>query len=117
MTQTLTDQRYSFILDANQDIQNYWIRANLNVGEAGYNNGINSAILRYSGVDNAEPKSSVSSGVLPLNETDLVPLENLGAPGFPEQGGVDYSLTLNMLYVGLSWTYDLFVAQCVKLSS
>ncbi|PBK73269.1 Cupredoxin [Armillaria solidipes] len=81
------------------DIQNYWIRANLNVGEAGYNNGINSAILRYSAADNAELKSSVSSGVLPLNETDLVPLENLGAPGFPEQGGVDYSLTLNMLYL------------------
>ncbi|KAK0225280.1 laccase lcc5 [Armillaria fumosa] len=71
------------------------IRANPNVGETGYNNGINSAILRYSGADDVEPQSYISSGVLPLNETDLVPLENPGAPGFPGQGGVDYSLTLS----------------------
>ncbi|KAK0462398.1 laccase lcc5 [Desarmillaria tabescens] len=97
--QIFPGQRYSFVLDANQDIQSYWIHANPNIGEAGYNNGINSAILRYSGADDAEPEPSVSPSVLPLNETDLVPLENPGAPGIPERGGVDYALTLDMLYL------------------
>ncbi|KAK0213391.1 hypothetical protein DFS33DRAFT_1269994 [Desarmillaria ectypa] len=66
-----------------------WIRANPNVGEAGYSNGINSAILRCSGADDAEPGSSVSFGVLPLNEANLVCI-------YLKE---DIALTLNMLYI------------------
>ncbi|KAK0505401.1 hypothetical protein EDD18DRAFT_1326505 [Armillaria luteobubalina] len=69
---------YALKLDANQDIQtyckslNFRIRANPNVGETGYGKGINFAILRYSGADDIELISYLSSRVLPLNETDLL---------------------------------------------
>ncbi|PBL04373.1 laccase [Armillaria gallica] len=92
--QIFAGQRYSFVLDANQEVDNYWIRALPSVGASGYTEGINSAILRYSGAAEAEPATATISSVLKMNETELVPLENPGAPGTTEVGGVDYALNL-----------------------
>ena len=66
-------QRYSFVLEANQPVDNYWIRANPNFGPVGFENGMNSAILRYDGAPEIEPTSS-SVTTKPLQETDLRPL-------------------------------------------
>ncbi|KAK0204374.1 laccase [Desarmillaria ectypa] len=92
--QIFAGQRYSFVLNANQEVDNYWIRALPSVGTSGYTKGINSAILRYSGVAEVEPATATISSVLKMNETELVPLENPGAPGTSEVGGVDYALNL-----------------------
>ncbi len=47
------------------------IRANPSVGPRGYEGGINSAILRYNGADNAEPDTVAIPSQLPMNETQL----------------------------------------------
>ncbi|KAK0218569.1 laccase lcc5 [Armillaria nabsnona] len=87
-------QRYSFVLTADQPVNNYWIRTSPSTGSTGFTGGVNSAILRYSGADEKEPEMETTVSVLPMNETDLVPLENPGAPGGAEIGDVDYALNL-----------------------
>lgn len=70
-------QRYSFVLNANQAVDNYWIRALPNVGNNGLGNGfdggINSAILRYRGAAEKEPTSARRNSTMPLLETNLHP--------------------------------------------
>ncbi|KAJ8087816.1 laccase, multicopper oxidase, benzenediol:oxygen oxidorectuctase [Marasmius tenuissimus] len=90
-------QRYSLVMEANQPVGNYWIRADPNAGASGFVNGINSAILRYVGAPEEEPEVSVSefAPATPLNEADLKPLTNPGAPGDPTIGGVDVAMHLN----------------------
>ncbi|KAK0184152.1 multicopper oxidase-domain-containing protein [Armillaria mellea] len=57
--QIFASQRYSFVLTANQKVDNYWIRALPSVGTSRYTNGINSAsILRYSGGPEVEPATA-----------------------------------------------------------
>ncbi|KAI0676138.1 TvLac7 [Trametes maxima] len=95
----LVAQRYSFILEANQPVNNYWIRAQpdrQNLNATGFANGINSAILRYKGAPIAEPNTTQSPSVAFLRETDLHPLTNPAAPGHPYKGGVDYALNLDL---------------------
>ncbi|KAJ4491939.1 laccase lcc5 [Lentinula edodes] len=104
--QIFAGQRYSFILEANQSVDNYWIRADPSTGTSGYAGGINSAILRYSGAADSEPGTPEVTSVLALNETQLVPLENPGAPGEPEVGGVDYALNLAMAFTGTAFTIN-----------
>ncbi|KZP16284.1 multicopper oxidase [Athelia psychrophila] len=97
-------QRYSFILEANQTVGNYWMRAEppkaLPVfGDGapdGFHSGINSAILRYAGASSDEPKTHQKKTVMRLLETDLHPLENPGAPGGHYEGGADLALNLNL---------------------
>ncbi|KAF5374040.1 hypothetical protein D9757_010078 [Collybiopsis confluens] len=73
--QIFAGQRYSLVLNATQPINNYWARANPNVGPTGFEGGINSAILRYHGAPiNAEPQTVQSPLVNQLKETSLVPL-------------------------------------------
>ncbi|THU84445.1 laccase lcc5 [Dendrothele bispora CBS 962.96] len=99
--QIFAGQRYSFILNANQDVDNYWIRANPSTGTSGYSGGINSAILRYIGADeDSEPESSEDDSADPLVEFNLVPLENPGAPGEPKVGGVDVAINLAFTFDG-----------------
>ncbi|KAK0200634.1 laccase lcc5 [Desarmillaria ectypa] len=92
--QIFAAQRYSFVLNADQEIGNYWIHATPSVGTQGFDGGINSAILRYDGAADVEPETVTFTSVLKMNETQLVPLENPGAPGSPEIGGVDVALNL-----------------------
>ncbi|KAI0317042.1 laccase [Amylostereum chailletii] len=93
--QIFAAQRYSFVLNANQPIDNYWIRALPNTANANFDNGLNQAILRYAGAKRQDP---TSSSVLkqPLVETDLHPLTNPKAPGLPVPGGADVTITLNV---------------------
>ena len=89
-------QRYSFVLEANQTIDNYWIRAQPNLPpNSTFNNGINSAILRYQGAQNAEPPTrQIAPGVSITDDTKLSPLTNPAAPGQPFPGGADKVLNL-----------------------
>lgn len=66
---------------ANQTVGNYWIRANPNgTAIAGFDGGINSAILRYVGAPDAEPVSTVVPvSVNPLFEENLHPLDDPAA--------------------------------------
>ncbi|KAK1220768.1 hypothetical protein PQX77_016444 [Marasmius sp. AFHP31] len=89
-------QRYSAVVNADQPVGNYWIRANPYApGTPGFDGGINSAILRYKGAPDADPTSSEKGDAKVLQETDLHPTENPGAPGEPVQDGAD--VNINML--------------------
>ncbi|KIL62869.1 multicopper oxidase [Amanita muscaria Koide BX008] len=96
--QIFVGQRYSFVLTTNQPVNNYWIRANPNVGTTGFANGLNSAILRYAGAPLADPTTNQSTTTNLLAETSLSPLLNPGAPGAPTQGGADINLNFDILF-------------------
>lgn len=95
--QIFAGQRYSFILTANQLIDNYWIRSNPSSGIQGYDGGINSAILRYVGASEVDP---VTTSVVtnPLIESNLRTKENPGAPGVPVLGAADLGLNLGIAF-------------------
>ncbi|TFK67402.1 Cu-oxidase-domain-containing protein [Pluteus cervinus] len=94
-------QRYSFILEANQNVGNYWIRALPNIqsirGQR-FENGVNSAILRYDTAPDAEPTTFELSNPTVLNEADLRPFVTTPAVGVHELGAADINLTLNMTF-------------------
>ncbi|KAF8999336.1 yellow laccase [Cyathus striatus] len=96
--QIFAGQRYSFVLNPNQRIGNYWIRSQPNIGPQGFDGGINSAILRYIGAPNQDPTTNQTTSTNPLLETSLHPLSNPGAPGTPVQGGADVALNLNVAF-------------------
>ncbi|KAI5123468.1 hypothetical protein M0805_008838 [Coniferiporia weirii] len=106
-----SSQRYSVIVTADQAVDNYWIRAEPSVGTTGFDSGINSAILRYDGADVVEPTTSQTTDGTVLNEADLAPLVNPGAPGDPVAGGVDYAL--NMV-IGLNFTTGMHMVNGVS---
>lgn len=93
-------QRYSFVLNANQLVNNYWVRADPRPGGdggiPGYQGGINSAILRYVGASQTDPTTSITTNVNPLLEANLHPLTNPAAPGKPFVGGADVTINLVM---------------------
>ncbi|TDL26555.1 laccase [Rickenella mellea] len=95
--QIFAAQRYSFVLNANQPVNNYWIRALPNIGPVGFDGGVNSAILRYAGAPVADPTTTQVNGTL-LLETGLHPLVAPGAPGKPVQGGADVPLNLALTF-------------------
>ncbi|KAJ8094124.1 laccase, multicopper oxidase, benzenediol:oxygen oxidorectuctase [Marasmius tenuissimus] len=100
-------QRYSLVMEANQPVGNYWIRANPNAGSTGFVNGINSAILRYVGASEEEPEVTTEfEPTAPLSESDLIPLENPGAPGDATIGGVDVAMHLNFGFSGGLFTLN-----------
>ncbi|EAU89560.1 laccase 3 [Coprinopsis cinerea okayama7 len=96
--QIFAGQRYSFVLNANRPVDNYWVRANPNLGDIGYAGGINSAILRYVGAPNAEPTTTESPSLNPLLETNLHPLHSPAAPGNPTPGDVDVAINLDVVF-------------------
>ncbi|KAG2337950.1 laccase [Suillus weaverae] len=61
-------QRYSFILETNQPVDNYWVHADPDAGTNA------TAILRYAGSPNADPKNRTTLNSAALNETSLHPL-------------------------------------------
>jgi len=97
--QIFAGQRYSFVLTASQPVDNYWIRAEPNIGSVGFDGGLNSAILRYSGAAEVDPttSSTVSNAML---ETSLRPLTNPGAPGVAEVGAADVNINLDIQFTG-----------------
>ncbi|KAJ7301517.1 laccase 3 [Mycena albidolilacea] len=94
--QIFAAQRYSFVLNANQKADNYWIRAQptLPGSNTGFANATNSAILRYAGARVADPTTSAVASTLPLLETNLHPLVQTPVPGAPHPGGADLVLNL-----------------------
>ncbi|TFL03308.1 laccase [Pterulicium gracile] len=92
--QIFAGQRYSFVLNANQPVNNYWIRANPERGDKDFKNGINSAILRYVGAPDRDPTTAQDRITKPLRERDLSPLSNEPAPGNPTPGGADVNIHL-----------------------
>ncbi|KAI9057776.1 multicopper oxidase [Trametes sanguinea] len=102
--QIFAAQRYSFVLNANQPVDNYWIRANPSGGTVGFEGGINSAILRYKGAPDAEPTNTTApTSVIPLVETNLHPLKPMQVPGRSGVGNVDYAKTLNFNFNGTNF--------------
>ncbi|KAG2141821.1 laccase [Suillus clintonianus] len=91
--QIFCGQRYSFILDANQPVDNYWIHALPNY-DTTFAGGQNSAILRYEGAPDLDPEFRNWTSIDPLVEENLHPLIDPAAPGAPESGGADVSLNL-----------------------
>ncbi|KAJ7794928.1 laccase [Mycena olivaceomarginata] len=79
--QIYAGQRYSFVLTADQAVDNYWIRTVANGGTAGFDNGINSAILRYVGANDTDPTTNATTATAALVETDLHPLVATAVPG------------------------------------
>nr|5E9N_A Chain A, Laccase 2 [Steccherinum murashkinskyi] len=105
--QIFAAQRYSFVLNANQPVGNYWIRAQPNSGGQGFDGGINSAILRYEGATVEDPTTTAPTTFSnPLVETDLHPLADLGVPGQPFRGGADDPLVLNLAFANGRFSID-----------
>ncbi|EIM88745.1 laccase protein [Stereum hirsutum FP-91666 SS1] len=95
-------QRYSFVLNASQNVDNYWIKADPDIGVTNgtFANGVNSAILRYSGAPIQDPVTEGAISLRQLNETNLHPIDNPQAPGGPGLGNVDRQYDLSVLFNG-----------------
>jgi iron transport multicopper oxidase len=93
-------QRYSLVLNANQPIDNYWIRALPNTGRLNLNstfeNGVNSAILRYEGAIEQEPTSMKQAQITPLVEANLHPSNDIAVPGRPNHDGADKTFNFTL---------------------
>ncbi|KAJ7133815.1 laccase [Mycena filopes] len=105
--QIFAGQRYSFVLTADQDIGNYRIRTVANGGTKGFDNGINSAILRYVGADEVDPTTNATASAKPLVETDLRPLVPTAVPGKPVSGGADVNLNLAITLDFTTFKFDI----------
>ncbi|KAH9897825.1 laccase [Cubamyces lactineus] len=102
--QIFAGQRYSFVLEANQAVDNYWIRAAPAFGQnTGFADGLNSAILRYDGASPVDPTTTQSASTKPLNEVDLHPLTPMPVPGDPVAGGVDKPINLAFNFDGTNF--------------
>ncbi|KAJ7254808.1 yellow laccase [Mycena rebaudengoi] len=97
--QIFAGQRYSFILTANQKVDNYWVRAppTLPGTNQGFVNATNSAILRYVGAPIRDPTTN-STSTQPLVETALHPLVKTPVPGarHPQGGDVNLNLVITL---------------------
>jgi iron transport multicopper oxidase len=87
-----------FILNANNTVDNYWIRALPNRGNQGFAGGINSGILRYKGAPIADPTSIQTPSVNPLLENNLNTLGATSVPGQPVAGGADVAMNLHVSF-------------------
>ncbi|KAI9431522.1 laccase C [Lactarius indigo] len=98
--QIFAGQRYSFVLNANQSVANYWMRA-LPAGKD-FSNFTNLAILRYDGADDAnptaDPTTNIPTSSAPLAEYNLHPLSPAGVPGDATAGGADINISLNISF-------------------
>lgn len=87
-------QRYSIVVNADQPIGNYWIRALSNHLNQTFAGGQSSAILRYAGAPIEDPQTEHGPYVLPFDESALHPLSGGPAPGIPEPGKADVNILL-----------------------
>ncbi|KAJ7111331.1 laccase 2 [Mycena epipterygia] len=111
--QIFAGQRYSFVLTANQPIDNYWIRTVANGGTAGFDNGINSAVLRYVGAAVVDPSTNATTATAALVETNLHPLNGPAVPGTAVAGGADVTLNLVITLDFTSFTFDVNGAEFI----
>ena len=113
--QIFAGQRYSFILNANKPVDNYWIFAIPDIGTIPFLGGTNSAILRYVGAENTDPELAVSLKN-PLIETNLHPLQNPAAPGIPTPGAADVNLNLDIEFSATAGNFSVNNASFVTPS-
>ena len=113
--QIFAGQRYSFILNANQAIDNYWILAIPDVGTITFLGGTNAAILRYVGANISDPTIVVTLKN-PLVETNLHPLQNPAAPGIPKVGAADVNLNLDIEFSVTAFNFSINNASFVPPS-
>ncbi|KAG6898927.1 Acyl-coenzyme A oxidase 2 [Termitomyces sp. T159_Od127] len=112
--QIFAGQRYSFVLNADQSIDNYWIRALPNVDNATFDGGVNSAILRYMHAPHRDPKNTSQTPSLnPLLETNLHPLDDPAAPGVPTPGAADVDLNLAIGFDPTKFQFTINGAQFI----
>lgn len=104
--QIYAGQRYSFILNANQPVNNYLVIAIPDIGNVTLDGGLNSAILRYAGADIAEP-TTIQNLTNPLVETNLHPRVNPAAPGTPTPGAADVNLNLDIVFNATAGNYTV----------
>ncbi|KAG6875491.1 hypothetical protein C0992_003629, partial [Termitomyces sp. T32_za158] len=110
--QIFAGQRYSFVMNADQSIDNYWIRALPNVDDANFDGGVNSAILRYKHAPQQDPKNTTQTpSYNPLLETDLHPLDEPDAPGVPTPGAADVDLNLAIAFAPAKFQFTINGAQ------
>ncbi|KAG1816496.1 laccase T2 copper depleted [Suillus subaureus] len=95
--QILAGQRYSFILVANQPIDNYWIHAMPNY-DTTFAGGLNSAILRYAGAPTLDPVYRNWNTTNPLLEQNLHALVDPAAPGAADTGAADVTINLESVW-------------------
>ncbi|TBU24294.1 laccase [Dichomitus squalens] len=102
--QIFAAQRYSFVLTANQSVDNYWIRANPNIGSVvGFTDGFNSAILRYVGAPAVDPTTSQQTTQNLLQETQLHPFVPRKTPGNHTAGGVNKPIQMDFSFNGTNF--------------
>ncbi|KAI0258277.1 laccase [Gloeopeniophorella convolvens] len=106
--QIFVGQRYSFVLNADQPVDNYWVRS-LPPGQ-GYTGLTNLAVLRYQGAPRANPTTDPTTNIpvsqLPLVETNLHPLTSSPVPGNPTPGGADININLAIAVSGAQFTVN-----------
>ncbi|KAF7783306.1 CAZyme family AA1 [Agaricus bisporus var. burnettii] len=107
----LAGQRYSAVLNANQRVDNYWIRALPNRGGNGisetFDGGVNSAILRYKGARKKEPTTKQQYQQILLLETNLHPAyPTLTVPGEPNPDGADLTLPFIIKLGEIKWSFN-----------
>ncbi|KAJ7935956.1 laccase [Mycena leptocephala] len=105
--QIYAGQRYSFVLTADQAVDNYWIRTVANGGTAGFDNGINSAILRYVGANETDPTTNATTATAALVETDLHPLVATAVPGTAVAGGADVTMNIVISLDFTTFTFEI----------
>ncbi|KAH9038809.1 laccase C [Lactarius pseudohatsudake] len=117
--QIFAGQRYSFVLNANQSVDNYWTRS-LPAGKD-YSNFTNVAILRYDGAADAnptaDPTTNIPTSSSPLVEHSLHPLSPAGVPGDATPGGADININLNISFTSGAFAVNgvSFVAPSVPV--
>ncbi|KAI9450184.1 laccase C [Lactarius psammicola] len=98
--QIFAGQRYSFVLNANQPDDNYWVRS-LPEGKD-FSSFMHLAILRYDGAavanPTADPTTDIPTSSSPLVENDLHPLSPTGVPGAATPGGADININLDISF-------------------
>ncbi|KZS88992.1 laccase [Sistotremastrum niveocremeum HHB9708] len=107
-------QRYSIVVDASEDVDNYWFRVVPGpsiVNQASSTDpSLNNAIFRYEGAPVADPTTTPTPSTNPLVEASMIPLVNPGAPGGDTPPDVAHVLTigLDVTSVSLSpnWTIN-----------
>ncbi|CUA72896.1 laccase, multicopper oxidase, benzenediol:oxygen oxidorectuctase [Rhizoctonia solani] len=97
--QIYAGQRYSVIVEANQTVANYWVRAPMTVAGAGTNTNLDPtnvfAVLHYAGAPNAEPTTEQGTAIgTALVEENLHALINPGAPGGSAPADVSLNLAI-----------------------
>ncbi|KAJ7456186.1 laccase 2 precursor [Mycena latifolia] len=93
-------QRYSFVLHASEEVNNYWIRSppppKAVKQQDVFANATNCAILRYVGAPDAAPTAQ-PGGSRRLIETDLHPLVPMPVPGAQVPGGADVNIRFDIV--------------------